>query len=81
MKNHENRENQEKIENFRENFEKIMKNQNFQKVQKFSHSIWKVPKMFCHFEIHWGALGRRNIVMVPPASFGIFLEHYLKIRR
>ena len=35
--------------------------QNFQKVQNFSHSIWKVPKMFCHLEIHWGALGRRNI--------------------
>ena len=34
---------------------------NFQKVQNFSHSIWKVPKMFCHLEIHWGALGRRNI--------------------
>ena len=38
-----------------------MKNQNFQKVQKFSYSIWKVSKMFCHLEIHWGALGRRNI--------------------
>ena len=39
---------------------------NFQKVQNFSHSIWKVPKMFCHLEIHWGALGRRNIA--PGAS-------------
>ena len=37
------------------------KTKNFQKIQNFSHSIWKVPKMFCHLEIHWGALGRPNI--------------------
>ena len=45
----------------------------FQKVQKFSHSIWKVPKMFCHLEIHWGALGRRNIDH--EASGGEFLQN------
>ena len=45
---------------------------NFQKVQNFSQSIWKVPKMFCHLEIHWGALGRHNIFPEPPASFGFF---------
>ena len=43
------------------NHEKIMKNQKIQKVQNFSQSISKVPKMFCHLEMHSGALGRRNI--------------------
>ena len=42
--------------------------QNFQKIQKFSHSIGKVPKMFYHLEIHWGALGRRNIDREAPAA-------------
>ena len=61
MKNHENHENHEK-QKISKKFRKNLKNQKKnQKVQNFSHSIWKVPKMFCHLEIHWGALGRRNI--------------------
>ena len=64
MKNHERSWkswNSWKNQIFSKNSEKSWKIKNFQKVQNFSHSIWKVPKMFCHLEIHWGALGRRNI--------------------
>ena len=53
--------NQKFFENFSKKSEKSLKIKIFQKVQKFSHYIWKVPKNVCHLEIHWGALGRRNI--------------------
>ena len=61
MQNHENHDKSWKIENYLKKSKKSWKIKIFHKVQKFLHSIWKVPKMFWHLEIHWGALGRRNI--------------------
>ena len=39
------------FENFSKISEKSWKIKNFQKVQNFSHSIWKVPKTFCHYKM------------------------------
>ena len=37
--------------------------------------------MFCHLEIHWGALGRRNIAPVPPeASHWVWFFYYVLVR-
>ena len=68
------------------NFEKNRKNlknhekpENVQKVQKFSHSIWKVPKMFCHLERPETSATQPELFLEPFASFGIFILRFLKI--
>ena len=61
---------------------KSWKIKNFRKVQNFPHSIWKVPKMFCHLEIHWGALGRRSIdheISIPKNYFFLNKVYISKI--
>ena len=68
------------FEKFSKKSEKSWKIEIFQKVQNFSHSIWKVLKMFCHLEIHWGALGRRNIDReAPPRKKTHFIYNLLKL--
>ena len=46
--------------------------ENFENVQNFAHSIWKVPKMFWHLERPETSATHRKYVPEAPSSFGFF---------